>query len=981
MASSPPASRDTSPELLTPRTKLQKLLNSVDSSGDESESQKTKRKLNYRAGLPNRISASPRQQQSSDEESDVEVRPRGRLAARMQGAAAPPSSSTAIPESSLPENARERVRRMLLQEEADKTKSDDTIEAPQADDEEDEDVLPVARRRLTRKPAAEMATDSPQQRSTQARRSASPTLFVSSPVRPSPSKATDRGAESDNDLPALKSDRFKALVERKRQEREAREAAEEARKAERRSQQDKLTSELGELDSDHGNESSITDDEGGRQLTQQARPSRKASKKAIEDMNRETQRMARNMQLAHEAKTRKRITKNAMFERFNYHPEGQPEPKTASSSRPGTPTSDTEMKDADTAPSSPPTARKDITEDTIQQTPPEVDGGDEELPSVDELALHTPALDKGKGKAVDVDSKQEQQPAAKAKRQIRVKMSVPVNRVALDDSDDELQVTRTTKDKLLEVFEKVPLNKAKESHSLHALRALAQLKSPGQSRKQRSKDSGMTEAELQLNLRQRVRQQAMLERERRMEELKAQGIVVQTAEEHEREKQEVENMLLAKAREEDRRLMQEERAAAKKEALENGTADPLAWDDSEDEDFVGSTKGGDDADVEASELELSGSEEEDEEEVDEDEEEGDDNPMLEAEAEEDMEDAAPEAAVILTDPLPVEDDDEAQLPSLSRRRGRNLHAVLSDDEDEVVEATPKPQRVAHTSPAVLATDSPAAPGSVLRSAKKTFIPGLPVESGGPAGLGLTQIFAGTMDDSQSQLTPARGPTQSMMPDFDHFPDSNFSARSEARQDKIGPQNEDTQSSTQGVKFDLTQSQIRRLDSLLAAPETQASEMIEPSQDGGFQEHTPLLDRFAAGTPTSTVQTVVLDRTGTNTQPVDSPLVQRGRFRRKLDVIQESKASQSPSAPTAFNALKDAAEKQKRQEQQEEFDRKKSKAKEMVQEQADESEDEYAGLGGADGEDSDDDSVASVQGMIDDEAGNDKDKAKIAAFYA
>jgi mediator of replication checkpoint protein 1 len=871
---------------------------------------------------------------------------------------------------------------MLLQEEADKTKSNDTVEATHADEEEDEDELPVARRRLTRKAPAQLSTDSPQQTSTQARRFASPTLFVSSPVRPSPSKATDRGAESDRDLPALKSDRFKALVERKRQEREAREAAEEARKAERRAQHDKLTSELGELDSDGGNGSSITDDEGGRQLTQKARPSRKASKKAIEDMNRETQRMARNMQLAHEAKTRKRITKNVMFERFNFHPDGQPEPKTTSSSRPGTPTSDTEMKDADTAPSSPPTARKDITEDTIQQTPPEAEGADEELPSVDELALQTPTLDKGKGKAVEVDSNQEQQPAAKPKRQIRVKMPMPVNRVALDDSDDELQVTRTTKDKLLEVFEKVPLNKAKESHSLHALRALAQLKSPGQNRKQRSRDSGMTEAELHLNLRQRVRQQAVLERERRMEELKAQGIVIQSAEEHEREKQEVENMLLAKAREEDRRLMQEERAAAKKEALENGTADPLAWDDSEDEDFVGSMKGEDDADVEASEIELSGSEDEaDEEEEEEDEQEGKDNPMLEAEAEEDMEDAATEAAVILTDPLPAEDDDEAQLPSMSRRRGRNLNAVLSDDEDDVVEATPKPQRVTHTSPAVLATDSPAAPGSVLRSAKKTFIPGLPVESGGPAGLGLTQIFAGTMDDSQSQMTPARGPTQSMMPDFDHFPDSNFSARSEARQDKLGPQNEDTQTSTQGVKFDLTQSQIRRLDSLLAAPETQASEMIEPSQDGGFQEHTPLLDRFAAGTPTSTVQTVVLDRSGTNTQPVDSPLVQRGRFRRKLDVIQESKASQSPSAPTAFNALKDAAEKQKKREQQEDFDRKKSKAKEMVQEQADESEDEYAGLGGADGEDSDDDSVASVQEMIDDEAGNDKDKAKIAAFYA
>jgi mediator of replication checkpoint protein 1 len=238
-----------------------------------------------------------------------------------------------------------------------------------------------------------------------------------------------------------------------------------------------------------------------------------------------------------------------------------------------------------------------------------------------------------------------------------------------------------------------------------------------------------------------------------------------------------------------------------------------------------------------------------------------------------------------------------------------------------------------------------------------------------------------MDDSQSQMTPARGLTQSMMPDFDAFPDSNFSAMSESRQDKLSPQNEDTQASTQGVKFNLTQSQMRKLDSLLQKPDTQMSEMIELSQDGGFQEHTPLLDRFMEP-PTSTVQTVVLDRTGSNIQPADSPLVQRGRLRRKLEVIQEAKNSQSPSAPTtAFNALQDGAERQKKKEQQEDFDRKKSKAKEMVHEQADESEDEYAGLGGADGEDSDDESAASVREMIDDEAGNDQDKAKLAGFYA
>ncbi|KAK0384917.1 hypothetical protein NLU13_7396 [Sarocladium strictum] len=995
MASSQSSSRESSPELLTPRTKLQALLRSADSD-EEGEQQTTKRKLDFRAGLPKRLSASPAHVQSSDEDSDVEIRPRGRLAARMQGAATAAadtrSSSSAIPESSLPDNPRERVRRMLLREEEEKAKSQtqgDGKEKEEEEEDDEEDELPVARRRLKRKTSVQPETESSQQQAAQTTRSVSPALFVSSPVRPSPSKATERGAQSEDDLPTLKSDRFKALVQRKRQEREAREAAEEARKVERRAQQEKLASELEALDSDDGDDSTISDDEGGRQLTQQARPSRKASKKAIEDMNRETQRMARNMQLAHEAKTRKRITKHSLFERFNFHPVGEPEPKTASSSRPGTPTSDSEMKDADTAPSSPPTARKDLAEDTIQQTPVNAVSVASEVPSVNELPPQTPTLDKGKGKAVDFEV-QEEQPTVKPRRQIRVKLPVPVGRATLDDSDDELQVLPTTKDKIMSVFDKIPLNKAKEPHSIQALRALAQVKSPGQERRRRSEQPSMTNSELHFSLQQRARQQARLERERRVEELKAQGVVIQTAEEHEREKQEVENMLLAKAREEDRRLMQEERAAAKKEALENGTADPLAWDDSEDEDFVGSTREVDEADAEQSAIELSGSEEdeegeegeEDEEEDEEDEEdeveEEEDRPRVVGEVEEEMKDAVPEPTVVLTDPVPADDDDE--LPSTNRRRGRKINAILSDDEDEVVEATPKPQKMFHTSPAVLATDSPAAPGSVLRSAKKTFIPGLPVESGVPAGLGLTQIFAGTMDDSQSQMTPARGPTQSMMPDFDHFPDSNFSAKSESRQDRLSPHHEDTQTSTQGVKFNLTQSQMRKLDSLLQKPDTQFSEMIELSQDGGFQEHTPLLDRFMEP-PTSTVQTVVLDRTGGNAQPVDSPLVQRGRLRRKLEVIQEANNSESQSTPSAFNVLHDGAEKQRRKDEQAEFDRKKSKAKEMVHEQADESEDEYAGLGGVDGEDSDDESAASVQEMIDDEAGNDQDKAKIAAFYA
>jgi mediator of replication checkpoint protein 1 len=195
------------------------------------------------------------------------------------------------------------------------------------------------------------------------------------------------------------------------------------------------------------------------------------------------------------------------------------------------------------------------------------------------------------------------------------------------------------------------------------------------------------------------------------------------------------------------------------------------------------------------------------------------------------------------------------------------------------------------------------------------------------------------------------------------------------------QKDDTQKTTQGVKLNFSQSQMRGLDSLLREESTQLSEMIELSQDGGLQDHTPMKDRFIE-VPVSTVDTVMAD---TEEAGPDSPLVRRGRLRRRMETPLRIEETPEPTAAektnTAFSKLKEGAEKEKKRKAQEAFSHKKSKAKEMVEEQAEESEDEYAGLGGADGEDSDNESVASLKEIIDDAAGNDVDEAKLAAFYA
>ncbi|ODA82619.1 hypothetical protein RJ55_01127 [Drechmeria coniospora] len=970
MASSPspsPASRGPSPERLTPRSKIKALLATVGSSDDEDGPVSLARK----EGSSSRRCTPKAHAQDDSEESDVTLRPRGKLASRMRRNSAAKVSNSMAPAA---EKAARRVEEFREREQAEAEPEASGGEAADIDDDDDE--LPVAPRRLKRR-ATRQSTPSVTERS--ATRSPSPGLFVSSPVRPCPETSIEQGSDSDAELPALKSDRFRALVERKKQERLAREAADEALKAEKRARQENLASELEQLESD---DSGITDDEAGRKLTQGDRPSRKASKKAMEDINRETQRMARNMQLTHEARTRKKITKASLFAKFNFRPASiAPEPKTHSSSRPSSPVSDVDMKDVETPPSSPPAAKATRHSPAEHATDAKEHNSDEGLPCPDDVVNSSQPSDKVKGKSKDTaPSIDLDKPATKPQRRVRVQLCMvnANNKVTTVSSDEDLLVTRTTKERTNAVFDRIPANVDRESRSLKALRALAQVKSPGKSSRRGDDHATMTSGELQAQLYLKARQQAKLERENRLDLLKAQGIIVPTADERERQEQEVED-LVAKARKEAEQIMQQERADAKKDGQAKGEVDPLAWDDSEeDEEYQDSTN---EADVEESAIELSGSDESEDEAEDEEEATVDDVKVL---FDEDADSVCSEAEP-QTNHDSKEDsggDDDGELPALKQRRPRNHTAILSDDEAEV-EATPRPPRtVSHTTPGAPKTVSPAVPTSVLRSARKTFIPGLPVQ--GAAGLGLTQIFAGTMDDSQPGSFLA--PTQSMMPDFDHFPDSNFSATAnEGGEDVImNSQWDMTQGATQAQESRSVPSPSQRcgVDGMTPGDaNTQTTEMMDLSQDGGLATHTPIRDRFVEP-PISTVETVAADQNGDATH--ESPLVRRGRLRQKmamLEVEETTSAVADKAADNAFGVMAEHARKGKGKRLVDNFDRKKTKAKEMVEEQADESEDEYAGLGGADGEDSDNESEGSVQEIIDDEAGNDVDEGKLAAFYA
>jgi mediator of replication checkpoint protein 1 len=900
----------------------------------------------------------------------------------------------------------------------------ETQDADADDDDEDEIIAPRPRKlqqRRQRSKTPEVNNPKTAQSpavSVSRDRSESPMFF--SPVKlasPSPSNAD--GLDSDPDIPSIANPRFKALVAKKRQERLAREAEEARKKAARLAAQQAAAADDG-LISDDGDDSNVTDDEGGIKLTQGARPTRKASKKALEDISRETQRLTRSLQLAHEAKTKKKITKASLFERFNFRPEGAvEEPK--SSSRPASPTSvlhtDLEMKD--TPPSSPPvpgnpednnekTAVPEANADTFM-----LDDDDDDLPTLEatfeaarEAAAEKRRQIKGKGKATEADLQEQEKP--KPKRNIRVRLPVTVaNLVTLgSDDDDDLDIIPSKpKSKVQEILDRVPANKARESRPMFVQRRLANLDDPDRKGSAPNGRRGgtmpsLTAAEHQALLLQKARLQAKREREERLERLRAKGVHIQTEEEREKERAEVEDIVAA-ARREAEEIMLREREAAKQDKKDRkaaGEVDPLAWDDSDasDDDYQGEDE------EEEKAIELSGSEEEEE-----DEEMGDEEDEVDP-AKDALVDDAAESGVESqgeADEAEPSDDEALALPRQTNRRPKKHVAIISDDEDDSdhhVEATPRPKTSFFESPSASNTASPKIPASVLRSATKTFIPGLPVA--GPAGLGLTQIFAGTMDDSQAG--PLGGSPSQMAPDFDAFPDSNFSQTAqEPSEDMIlDSQAPETQAAaeTQNGKVNLhfSQSQMQGFDSLLRETDTQAeSDMLEPTQDQGFQEYTPLKKRFA-DPPQSTVDTLVLGETQSTEQVSESPLVQRaGKLRRRADVkaAAASVAEDEEDTPmddveefdefgfgttSAFNVMKDAAVKEKKQKAKADFNKKKSKAREMIEEQAEESEDEYAGLGGVDGEDSDNESDASVQEMIDNDTKLSKDdEAKMKAFYA
>ena len=155
-------------------------------------------------------------------------------------------------------------------------------------------------------------------------------LFVS-PTKEQDTPAADAsGDEGVPDLTRLRGTAsFKALIAKKKAEREAREAKEEE---ERRLRHEKTRELMAEGSSDSEADRAMQGLPNMKKWHDKHGRTKRTSRKAMEEESRETQRMARNMQLAHEITTKKKISKASLFARFNYKAQGIEEEEPPSSS-------------------------------------------------------------------------------------------------------------------------------------------------------------------------------------------------------------------------------------------------------------------------------------------------------------------------------------------------------------------------------------------------------------------------------------------------------------------------------------------------------------------------------------------------------------------------------------------------------------------------------------------------------------------------
>lgn len=1015
---------DSKPEL-TPRSKIKAMLAAFDSESDSDhlnraqESRTIAAATNGAHDLPQTSSSTKRRDSSNShdgseaEESDIILtKPRGKLASRLRDREAAQSINS---DESSDTNAYERIKRKLLQGRS-MGYGENTADSVR-DDSMSREVVPVTNSPVHSSqsgPGSDLSHFAGESSHGNSRSSPNGLHARNSTAPVKSPKRAETDNDSDSDLPPepLISTKLQLLVAKKREELQAKQEADARERAEKKLKLRTISKTRRTRPTKPGSmSSSVSDSDSDNQavenrLTQQARPTRKPTKKELEETNRETQRMRRNMQWAHQAKTKKKITKESFFTRFNFRTiaqvAGAAQPLSSSTVVSSAPVSDTENIDPR---ESPPTSPEMATDPSRKSESLDLFHGEDAIVTVEDVqgVLPSSLYVLGRPLPPRQDEHGEQRKTSIEPRDLasitpesshQPTQIYPLKRSLRSmtqdfDSDSDLEIlpTKKFKQSKLDVFDRLPAHNVNEERSLQTLRALAHMNSPGK-RNLGSKPS-MTMSDMQISLQKRARRQAAQERAEKIQDLKDRGVIIQTAEERERDQAEVED-LVDKARREAAQIMQKEKQAARKEKLVNGELDSMDLTSDEDEDYR-------DNDAEESEVDLSGSDEdqarEDEHVSDseaEEDEEVDDNEtreldvagpnstsagLIDTEAFEGGEDEERGVGSENDEDL---DDEAINIPPVKSRRTTRL--IIDDDDEGEDEAG----KYDINSPVIS-----------LDNTQKPLIPGLPIANAMP--MGLTQAFAATMADTQTKTQPNEiadpDQEQDSLAFLGPMPEPNLPMYDFEDSQQLVPDSQNgnllsdvhcnadqTISPEIDLHFSQGQIQCNTLEDGGDVPvATQFSEIPDPTQDAGFATTTPIRNRFVSAPP-STIDTVILSGVARN-----SPIVKkRGRLRRRVEPSgdvgdrSEDDISRHGVSFDAFNSMNKAA--RKPLQTIDAFDKNNSEAKGMVEEQAQESEDEYAGLGGASDDESAEEEDEEVRKMID-EGDVKVDERKLAAFYA
>ena len=283
---------------------------------------------------------------------------------------------------------------------------------------------------------------------------------------------------------------------------------------------------------------------------------RKASKRALDEMNRETQRMARNMALRPEVKVSKKIEMSTIFAKFGFNPNKstettEVEPPTVDP--PNVPINETHI-----SPIQEPSKMSIDPPAPIRHATPHLDDSDsdESLPSPSKIALFLPKKPEKPPTPPEIVS---------SPRKVHFTLPPP----SASDSDSDVEIIPPQN--LLSTHAATPDRKRIKRTAL--IRSLANVKSPVQHRS----PGRMTQKELDITLSREAAIQTKRKREERRAELKSLGIDVEKVVEK--------RDLLEEAREEARRVREEEGGEeSDEEYFDEGENDDNDGDDEESAD-------------------------------------------------------------------------------------------------------------------------------------------------------------------------------------------------------------------------------------------------------------------------------------------------------------------------------------------------------------------------------------------------------------